>query len=88
MKCLSHLKSSRWTNGTQTKTSDHVITRSLQERPVTDAGKRNGRKTWVDIAFSPDNGYHLTKGIRKAEKALKKKKKHELDTFEKRKSEH
>ncbi|WP_242227255.1 ATP-binding protein [Bacillus cereus group sp. BfR-BA-01315] len=46
-------------------------------------GNAMEEKTWVDIAFSPDNGYHLTKGIRKAEKALKKKKKHELDTFEK-----
>ncbi|ANS52132.1 hypothetical protein BM86_17075 [Bacillus thuringiensis] len=40
-------------------------------------------KTWVDIAFSPDNGYRLTKGIRKAEKAIKKKKKDGLDAFEK-----
>ncbi|ARJ25629.1 hypothetical protein B7492_31795 (plasmid) [Bacillus mycoides] len=40
-------------------------------------------KTWVDIAFSPDNGYRLTKGIRKAEKAIKKKKRQELDAFEK-----
>ncbi|HHL0973366.1 TPA: ATP-binding protein [Bacillus cereus] len=40
-------------------------------------------RTWVDIAFSPDNGYRLTKGIRKAEKAIKKKKRQELDAFEK-----
>ncbi|HDX9577633.1 TPA: ATP-binding protein [Bacillus pseudomycoides] len=40
-------------------------------------------KTWIDVALSPDNGYRLTKGIRKAEKAIKKKKRHGLDAFEK-----
>ncbi|PGV98332.1 hypothetical protein COD86_05135 [Bacillus cereus] len=43
-------------------------------------------QTWVDIAFSPDRGYELTKGIRKAEKAIKKQKKssdYGLNTFEK-----
>ncbi|PEF75656.1 hypothetical protein CON94_09075 [Bacillus pseudomycoides] len=42
--------------------------------------------TWLDIAFSPDNGYKLTKGIRKAEKEMKKHKKdsdYGLDAFEK-----
>lgn len=46
-------------------------------------GNAMEEKTWVDIAFSPDNGYRLTKGIRKAEKAIKKKKKDGLDAFEK-----
>ena len=46
-------------------------------------GSAMEEKTWVDIAFSPDNGYRLTKGIRKAEKAIKKKKGHGLDAFEK-----
>lgn len=44
-------------------------------------------KTWVDVSFSPDNGHRLIKGIRKAEKAIKKRKKHSsgfgLDAFEK-----
>ncbi|MGG3652573.1 type IV secretory system conjugative DNA transfer family protein [Bacillus pseudomycoides] len=42
--------------------------------------------TWVDISFSPDNGYKLIKGIRKAEKEMKKHKKdsdYGLDAFEK-----
>ncbi|HEQ3527497.1 TPA: ATP-binding protein [Bacillus cereus] len=46
-------------------------------------GNAMEEKTWVDIAFSPDNGYRLIKGIRKAEKAIKKKKKDGLDAFEK-----
>ncbi|TKH19539.1 ATP-binding protein [Bacillus wiedmannii] len=46
-------------------------------------GSAMEENTWVDIAFSPDNGYRLTKGIRKAEKAIKKKKGHGLDAFEK-----
>ncbi|MGE9856431.1 ATP-binding protein, partial [Bacillus sp. AF62] len=44
-------------------------------------GSAMEEKTWVDIAFTPDNGYQLTKGIRKAEKAIRKKKKHGLDAF-------
>ncbi|QWH75336.1 DUF87 domain-containing protein (plasmid) [Bacillus mycoides] len=43
-------------------------------------------QTWVDIAFSPDNGYKLIKGIRKAEKQIVKRKKEKdygLDSFEK-----
>lgn len=43
-------------------------------------------QTWLDIAFSPDNGYKLIKGIRKAEKGMKKQKKEQdygLDAFEK-----
>lgn len=42
--------------------------------------------TWIDISFSPDSGYKLTKGIRKAEKEMKKHKKdsdYGLDSFEK-----
>lgn len=46
-------------------------------------GSAMEEKTWIDIAFTPDNGYQLTKGIRKAEKAIRKKKKHGLDAFEK-----
>ncbi len=46
-------------------------------------GSAMEENTWVDIAFSPDNGYRLTKGIRKAEKAIKKKRGHGLDAFEK-----
>ncbi|PFV50757.1 hypothetical protein COA09_27810, partial [Bacillus cereus] len=46
-------------------------------------GSAMEEKTWVDVAFTPDNGYQLTKGIRKAEKAIRKKKKHGLDAFEK-----
>lgn len=45
-----------------------------------------GEDTWIDIAFSPDNGYKLTKGIRKAEKQMIKRKKEKdygLDSFEK-----
>ncbi|WIY59035.1 helicase HerA domain-containing protein [Bacillus arachidis] len=43
-------------------------------------------QTWIDIAFSPDNGYQLIKGIRKAEKGIKKQRKssdYGLNTFEK-----
>ncbi|HDR8115947.1 ATP-binding protein [Bacillus thuringiensis] len=46
-------------------------------------GSAMEEKTWIDIAFTPDNGYQLTKGIRKAEKVIRKKKKHGLDAFEK-----
>ncbi|MGE6619656.1 hypothetical protein ACQKFJ_29190, partial [Bacillus mycoides] len=38
-------------------------------------------QTWVDIAFSPDNGYKLIKGIRKAEKQIVKRKKEHGGNF-------
>ncbi|MEJ9158454.1 ATP-binding protein, partial [Bacillus cereus] len=42
-------------------------------------------KTWIDVSFSPDRGYRLTKNIRKAEADIKARKKKELglDVFEK-----
>lgn len=33
------------------------------------------QETWVDLSFSPDNGYRLRKGIQKAEKEMKQHKK-------------
>lgn len=40
-------------------------------------------ETWVDVSFSPDNGYKLKKNIRNAEKELRKQKKGQgLDLFE------